>query len=217
MRDVDRNDDHSGKGSGGGGSAEVIPEITISDSNFGTLIMDATVAGADIKYPTDIDLLNQRRGNIETAIDLLGPCVSHEQHKYLYNRKKARQSFLIISKFKSGLERSCVREQDYSSTTLKRQLSARVRCSSSYKFGKKNTYWLKDRLLVIPTDLSVPEGNVRKWNPSMRGQNCQFAAASCSSHCTREKAWSYGIWTEPSSLCGKRIYIYRPALLEHFQ
>ena len=35
--------------------------------------MDATVAGADIKYPTDIDLLNQCREHLETAIDLLWP------------------------------------------------------------------------------------------------------------------------------------------------
>ena len=56
--------------------------------------------GADIKYPTDIDLLNQCREHLETAIDLLWPYVSHEQHKYPYNRKKARQSFLNISKSK---------------------------------------------------------------------------------------------------------------------
>ena len=100
MRDVDRNNNHSGKGYGSGGSAEATPEITISDPNSGTLIMDATVAGADIKYPTDIDLLNQCREHLETAIDLLWPYVSHEQHKYPYNRKKARQSFLNISKSK---------------------------------------------------------------------------------------------------------------------
>ena len=100
MRDVDRNNNHSGKGSGSGGSAEATPEITISDPNSGTLIMDATVADADIKYPTDIDLLNQCREHLETAIDLLWPYVSHEQHKYPYNRKKARQSFLNISKSK---------------------------------------------------------------------------------------------------------------------
>lgn len=67
----------------------VTPE-TASVPNSGTLIMDATIADADIKYPTDIVLLNQCQEYLETAIDLLWPCVSHEQHKYPYNRKKAR-------------------------------------------------------------------------------------------------------------------------------
>ena len=39
--------------------------------NKGTLIMDATVAPADIKFPTDIDLLNQSREHLETAITML--------------------------------------------------------------------------------------------------------------------------------------------------
>ena len=99
MRDVDRNDDDPGTGTGGGGYYSA-PAETASVPNNGTLIMDATVADADIKYPTDIDLLNQCREHLETAIDLLWPYVSHEQHKYPYNRKKARQSFLNISKSK---------------------------------------------------------------------------------------------------------------------
>ncbi|MBR3586628.1 MAG: transposase [Oscillospiraceae bacterium] len=99
IRKVDRNDDEPGKGSGGSGSETSSVEANTAP-NSGTLIMDATVAGADIKYPTDIDLLNQCREHLETAIDLLWPYVSHEQHKYPYNRKKARQSFLNISKSK---------------------------------------------------------------------------------------------------------------------
>lgn len=39
--------------------------------NRGKLIMDATVAPADIKYPTDIDLLNKSREHLETAVDIL--------------------------------------------------------------------------------------------------------------------------------------------------
>lgn len=33
--------------------------------------MDATVAPADIKYPTDIDLLNKSREHLETAVTIL--------------------------------------------------------------------------------------------------------------------------------------------------
>ena len=81
IRKVDRNDDEPGKGSGGSGSETSSVEANTAP-NSGTLIMDATVAGADIKYPTDIDLLNQCREHLEAAIDILWPYVSHEQHKY---------------------------------------------------------------------------------------------------------------------------------------
>ena len=36
--------------------------------NRGKLLLDATVSPADIKYPTDIDLLNQCREHLETAV-----------------------------------------------------------------------------------------------------------------------------------------------------
>ena len=37
--------------------------------NRGKLLLDATVAPADIKYPTDIELLNKSREHLETAIN----------------------------------------------------------------------------------------------------------------------------------------------------
>ena len=152
MRDVDRNNNHSGKGYGSGGSAEATPEITISDPNSGTLIMDATVAGADIKYPTDIDLLNQCREHLETAIDLLWPYVSHEQHKYPYNRKKARQSFLNISKSKKWTRKKLHvgigLQLDYIEKATKRLNEMQFLVPN---WEEIFPYWLKDRLLVIPT------------------------------------------------------------------
>ena len=35
------------------------------------MILGATVAPADIKYPTDIDLLNKSREHLETAVDIV--------------------------------------------------------------------------------------------------------------------------------------------------
>lgn len=40
-------------------------------SNKGHLIVDATVAPSDIKYPTDLDLLNEAREKADMLIDLL--------------------------------------------------------------------------------------------------------------------------------------------------
>lgn len=56
-RDDDRDDD-SGDGSSGS-----------EEENCGTLILDATVAPADIRYPTDLSLLNECRENTEAMID----------------------------------------------------------------------------------------------------------------------------------------------------
>ena len=39
--------------------------------NQGRLILDATCAPADLKYPTDLGLLNQARGHTEKIIDAL--------------------------------------------------------------------------------------------------------------------------------------------------
>lgn len=86
---------------GSGTQKEKDPEENPANvSNSGTLIIDATVADADIKYPTDIDLLNQCREHLEEAINLLWPFVSHDRHKYPYSQNKARKAFLNISKSK---------------------------------------------------------------------------------------------------------------------
>ncbi len=60
--------------------------------NRGKLLMDATVAPADIKYPTDIDLLDKSREHLETAIDILWGKLPHKGHKLPYSAKKARKS-----------------------------------------------------------------------------------------------------------------------------
>ena len=53
----------------------------------GKLILDATAAPADIKYPTDIDLLNKSREHLETAVGILWEKgdVPHTGHKLPYS------------------------------------------------------------------------------------------------------------------------------------
>jgi hypothetical protein len=47
--------------------------------NQGKLILDATCAPADIKYPTDLGLLNQVREHTEKIIDVLS-CQTSKLH-----------------------------------------------------------------------------------------------------------------------------------------
>ena len=74
--------------------------------NRGKLIMDATVAPADIKYPTDIDLLNKSREHLETAVDILWKEVPHKGHKLPYSQKAARKFYLSLAKARSGQRKS---------------------------------------------------------------------------------------------------------------
>lgn len=65
--------------------------------NKGHLIVDATVAPADIKYPTDLDLLNDAREKSEQLIDLLYVPEKGKIKPRTY-RKKARKDYLSITK-----------------------------------------------------------------------------------------------------------------------
>ena len=78
-------DDENGSGSGDG-------------DNCGTLIMDATVAPSDVRYPTDLGLLNECRENTEVMIDVLWEHSSKIGHKTNYSRKKARKGYLKTAK-----------------------------------------------------------------------------------------------------------------------
>ena len=168
--------------------------------NRGKLILDATVAPADIKYPTDIDLLNRSREHLETAVDILWPHVSHTSHKLPYSAKKARKSYLKLAKSKKWTRANCRRaigEQlryiELASKQL-RELSSQIPNHETL-FPR----WLRDRLAVIPVVyrqqkmmydnythicedriVSLEQPHVRpiqrgkRPNPTEFGQNCTF-------------------------------------------
>ncbi len=67
--------------------------------NRGKLLIDATVAPADIKYPTDIGLLNQVRKETEKIIDILYEQLKGKlEKKPRTYRKIARKEFIKIAK-----------------------------------------------------------------------------------------------------------------------
>ena len=66
--------------------------------NKGVLILDATVAPADIKYPTDLGLVNDCREGTEKIIEKLWEFSSKSGHKTAYNRRKARRGYLKVAK-----------------------------------------------------------------------------------------------------------------------
>lgn len=69
-------------------------------ANKGKLIVDATCAPQDIKYPNDLDLLNQSREKTEKIIDVLHLPLKGKSKKPRTYRKKARRQYLLIAKNK---------------------------------------------------------------------------------------------------------------------
>ena len=128
------------------------PEATQdSDDNQGNLIMDATVAPANIKYPTDIDLLNKSREHLEKAISLLWNEVPHKGHMLPYNKKSARRSFLNLSKSKKWTKKKVLKaiseQLRYIELASKRLDELKIQVAYHDKLFPT---WLKNRLEVIP-------------------------------------------------------------------
>jgi transposase, IS5 family len=89
------------------------PSIKEEDRREGKLILDATVAPQDIRFPTDLDLLNEAREHSERIIDILWK-PSTDKKKPLTYRRKARADYLNLArkKKKSAKEiRKAVRRQ----------------------------------------------------------------------------------------------------------
>ena len=78
-------------GSKGGGGAE---------ENRGKLLVDATVAPADIRFPTDMSLLNEAREKTEAVIYTLPAPLRGEEEKVCTHREKARKDYLEFIKTK---------------------------------------------------------------------------------------------------------------------
>lgn len=99
------------------------PKPPEDSGNDGTLILDATAAPSDIRYPTDLSLLNECRENTERMIDELWEGSSRRGHKTDYNRKKAREKYLAVAKQRKPRKnkiKQAVREQlEYVKKNLK--------------------------------------------------------------------------------------------------
>jgi transposase, IS5 family len=75
-------------------------EAKSEPKNQGKLKLDATVADAFIKHPTDLDLLNDSREKSEELIDFVCEDLQLKLKPRTY-RRKARKSFLSIAKKKN--------------------------------------------------------------------------------------------------------------------
>ena len=81
-------------------SADAAQPTSDGDTNHGKLIVDATCAPADIRYPTDVSLLNEAREKTDELIDKLhAPLVGKQARPRTY-RVKARRAFVAFTRRK---------------------------------------------------------------------------------------------------------------------
>ena len=92
--DSDHNDDNGGN-FGTGENAAVVEGYDTS-KNSGTLILDATCAPQNIKYPQDINLLNEAREKLEKLIKKI--CKEQNWYAPRMYRKRARKDYLSLAK-----------------------------------------------------------------------------------------------------------------------
>lgn len=110
--DSSNNNESDGNSSLDTGSEEIPFMDEEGNKHQGSIKIDATCSDAEVKYPTDIDLLNDARDVSERLIDRL--CALSGSLKPKTYRKKARHKFLTVIKKRNKsrkLVRKGIREQ----------------------------------------------------------------------------------------------------------
>lgn len=95
----------------GGGSSSDDSAPGESD-NAGTVVLDATCASQNIRYPQDVNLLNEARENLEYMVDFL--CAKFGYYTPRMYRQNARKDYLNLAKSKKRTSRkirTAIRQQ----------------------------------------------------------------------------------------------------------
>lgn len=116
----------------------------------GQLLLDATVAPADIHYPTDLHLLNQARASSERSLDQLWATIRQPgQRKPRTYRQQARRNFLKVAKQRRPSRRQIRKAIGQQLRYLRRNLEQiRWVVAAGARFEVLAGFWYQ-RLLVI--------------------------------------------------------------------
>jgi IS5 family transposase len=147
------NDDSPAPDSKTGDSAEKKQDAAdTKPENKGHLIVDATVAPSDIKYPTDLDLLNDSREKSEQLIDLLYVPEKGKIKPRTY-RKKARKDYLCATKQRKKRKktiRNAIKKQlgyvGRNLKTIEKLLDAKEIRAFPLAHKHQKTYWVIQEL-----------------------------------------------------------------------
>lgn len=129
----DKDDNNSDDGSGTGG-------------NSGTMIVDATCAPSNIRYPQDVSLLNEARENAEKLLDVLhDPAEGKKPRTY---RKRARKDYLKYTRCRKHTAKMTRKAIGKQLSYLKRDLEA---IDGKLLLGKSLTDRQMERLNTLRT------------------------------------------------------------------
>ena len=114
----------------------------------GKLIIDATCAPGDIRYPTDISLLNEAREKSENIIDQLHEPLKGKEKKVRTYRREARREYLKLAKQrkpgKNKIRKAIGKQLRY----LKRNLANIVKLAGKQGLRLLNNRWYKNLLVI---------------------------------------------------------------------
>lgn len=112
IQEARKEDDHNDSDPGNGENSE----------NSGAMIVDATCAPSNIRYPQDVSLLNEARENAEKLLDILhSPSDGRKPRTYRERARKDYLKYVRCRKHTGKMTRSAIKKQlNY----LKRDLSA---------------------------------------------------------------------------------------------
>ena len=114
--------------------------------NGGTLIVDATCAPSNIRYPQDVSLLNEARENAEKLLDILhDPAEGKKPRTY---RKCARKDYLKYARSRKHTARQTRKAIGKQLNYLKRDLAA---IEGKLSLGKELTVRQLERLETLRT------------------------------------------------------------------
>jgi transposase, IS5 family len=143
----DQDDDPRSGADNSGHQQESKPEPT---GNQGSLLIDATCTPADIRYPTDLSLLNEAREVTEKLIDAMHPLVRGGfVAKPRTHRRKARQQFLAVAKKKRpriNKIRKAIKQQLAHLERNLTSIDALIACGASLMAAGRHWY---RKLLVV--------------------------------------------------------------------
>ena len=187
--------------------------------NSGTMIVDATCAPSNIRYPQDVSLLNETRENAETLLDVLhDPADGKKPRTY---RKRARKDYLKYTrcrKHTAKMTRKAIGKQlaylrrDLDAIDGKLSLGKNLPPRQTERLGTIRTVYEQQKYMYDNRTHSVPDRIVsvsQPWGGPLCGEKREsrwsLARSWTSVSLTDGRGWSAVLLTPTMrrEICGK--------------
>ena len=188
-----------------------------SGGNSGTLILDATCAPSQIRYPQDVSLLNEARENAERLLDELhDPADGKKPRTYC---KRAHKEYLRYAKIRRHTAKHTRKAINRQLNYLRRDLAAideklsagktlngqkMERLSTVRTVYEQQRYMFENRTNTVPNRIvSIRQPYVRPIVRGKAGKPVEFGAKldiSVANGWTRLESWSFDAYNEAGGL-----------------